>query len=160
MVPFFPRGIAFASLGSSFPASDAFEQRVRTLVISRGGEGFALIDGEDDWRARSAQRIDRITGKIGLTHSERGCAALKWAVTRFHLHASVQAPTDDGRVCRIAVRADDAQKAIADGQRKLDRAVQAFARAKLTLEPATCKVYNAHIGTGTTIYRLCRVTPN
>ena len=157
MVPFFPPQIAFASIASSFPATNAYNERVRDMVISRGGQGYALIDGDDDWRAQSVAGADKLVGKLGLTDSDQGCAKLKWAVSRLHLHASVEDLSEGAKKCRLTVRADDAQKAAMTNKFALDEAVQAFSGAGLELQLQTCKPYYSSIGTHVGQYRFCDV---
>ena len=157
MVPFFPPQIAFAGIASSFPATNAYDERVRAMMISRGGQGYALIDGDDDWRAQSVARTDKLIGKLGLTDSDRGCAKVKWVVNRLHLHASVEDLSGEAKKCRLTVRADDAQKAAMTNQFALDEAVQAFAGANLELQLQTCKPYASRIGTHVSQYRFCEV---
>lgn len=157
MVPFFPPQIAFAGIAGSFPATNAYNERVRSMVISRGGQGYALIDGDDDWRAQSVAGADKIVGKLGLTNSDQGCAKLKWAVSRLRLHASVVDLSGEVKKCRLTVRADDAQKAAATNQFALDEAVQAFSGAGLELQLQTCKPYSASVGTHVSQYRFCDV---
>lgn len=159
MVPFFPHQVAFTAVASSFPATSAYYDRVRAMVISRGGDAYALIDGEDNWRAQSVAKVDKIAGKLGLTSSDRSCANLNWAVNRFHLHASVEALSSGTKKCRLIVRADDMEKATVASRRALDLAVQAFSQANLVLEPQTCKPYHSSIGEHITEYRFCHVKP-
>jgi len=159
MVPFFPRQVAFASLDGSFPGSAAYDQRIRDMVVSRGGEGIALIDGSDDGRATSAAKMEKIVRTLDFTRSARGCADLKWTVNRLHLHASVEGIPNEAEKCRLTERADDARRAELVGLRSLNQTVQAFARIGLALDPQTCKPYQASIGTGIVAYRLCNRRP-
>lgn len=43
LVPFFPKELAFVALGSGFPESDAFRQRVSSMIDSRSGPLYVML---------------------------------------------------------------------------------------------------------------------
>jgi hypothetical protein len=157
MVPFLPPQIAFAGVGSSFPATAAYYDRLRAMIVARGGQAYAVIDGADNWRARSVARTDQLLGKLGLTNSESNCDKLKSVVHRLHLHASVTDLASGPKKCRLAVRSDDAQQAIMVDNHQMDLAAQAVQQAGMTLDRESCKPYSASIGSSLMEYRFCRV---
>lgn len=150
--------IAFMQVDSSFPGTDRFLDRMRDTARSRGGPIYAIIDGETNWRVDSAARADRFAGKLGITSSERGCAALRWAMTRLHLHAAIVPPSSPARVCAIAARADDLTDIERGNRDNRARAVPMFQRSGFELDPSSCTSYAAGIGTGHSAYQWCRVT--
>lgn len=161
VVPFFPHDVAFAGFQSSFPATPEYNRRLRAVIASRGGAAFALIDGYYNSRFATMARVNKIAGRFGLTDSNRGCAALRWAVTRLRLHAAVQPVADGAKTCELTVRADDiGGTPAAHSRRIIDAATPAFASIGLTLEPDSCRSYEANIGTGRMMYQWCRLTPS
>ncbi len=153
----FPHEVAFTQLDGSFPATAAFNDRIRQLVNSRGGEGFAIIDGAYNWRVDSIATGNRLLGKTGLTGSARGCAFLGWVTTKLHLHARLEMIDGDPAQCRLGVRADDFIDVAAKERALAEQAVPAFDRLGLPIDPRSCRPYRAWIGTGVYAYQWCRV---
>ena len=152
----FPSEVAFTQLGGNFPGTAVFSERMRQLVTSRGGEAFAIIDGAYNWREGSVATANRVISGMGVNRTARGCAFVTWAVTRLHLHASIEAG-DGGAQCRLGVRADDVVDVAAKDRELAEQAVPAFSQLGLSLDPGSCRPYRAGIGTGVYAYQWCRV---
>ncbi|RAR58296.1 hypothetical protein C7401_11328 [Paraburkholderia unamae] len=154
----FPTDVAFTQIDSSFPATPAFDARMRELARTRGGPIYALIDGEHNWRVDTLAGLNATAGNLGLTRSERGCAAMRWAVTRLRLHASVVPGTQPGEQCALGLRADDVRDTDAENRADREAAAAMFERHGFTLDAPGCAPYRAGIGKGVLVYQWCRLS--
>jgi hypothetical protein len=154
----FPDEIAFMQVDSSFPGTPAFYDRMREVARQRGGPIYAIVDGEYNWRIDNVAGANRLVDSIGLTGGESGCNALRWAVTRLHLHASVVPATSAGKHCQLDLRADDVKDVAAENAASVARAIPIFERNGFILDPSTCTSYRSGIGKGVLIYQWCRVS--
>ncbi|WP_336599033.1 hypothetical protein [Paraburkholderia bengalensis] len=155
----FPDTVAFAQIDSSFPATDAFRARIVALARERGGPTFALIDGAHNWREDNVNSVNDAVAALGLTHSARGCATLRRAVSALHLHAAVEAPRDASEQCRLGLRADDRFDIAARNRQLSADAAAAFERAGFSFDAASCAPYEAGIGKGVLAWQWCRISP-
>ncbi|WP_244196583.1 hypothetical protein [Paraburkholderia hospita] len=155
----FPDTVAFTQIDSSFPASDAFRARIVALARERGGPTFALIDGAHNWREDNVNDVNEVTATLGLTRSARGCHALRWAVSKLHLHAAVEGPRDASEQCRLGLRADDRFDLVARNRQLAADAAGAFERAGFSFDAASCTPYEAGIGKGVLAWQWCRISP-
>ncbi|GAB7522601.1 hypothetical protein [Paraburkholderia sp. 2C] len=154
----FPDQVAFMQVDSSFPGTPAFYERMREVARERGGPIYAIVDGEHNWRIDNVADANRLVDSIGLTGGETGCDALRWAVTRLHLHASVAPATSTGKQCQLGLRADDVKDVASENRAYIARAVPMFERNGFILDPSTCTSYRSGIGEGVLIYQWCRVS--
>lgn len=154
----FPPQVAFTQLGSSFPGTPAFYERIRQTAKERGGPVYAIIDGEHNWRVDNIAKVNGLVDRMGLTDSARGCDALRWTVGRLHLHAMVTPYATAGRQCALGLRADDVRDTAAENRADIAAAVPMFDRNGFTLHPAECTPYRAGIGDGVLVYQWCRVS--
>jgi hypothetical protein len=128
-------------------------------VVARGGEGYAVIDGYRNSRIDNVAKADKIASRLGLTLSNRGCAALQAAVTHLRLHATVEAASGGAYACHLAPRPDDIKPTAQYTRAIAERAVTAFSRVGLALEPDSCTQHQASIGADIFVYQWCRVRP-
>ena len=84
MVPWFPPEVAFVGLGTGLPETTAFVDRAHSMMRARGGEIFALFDGQpgkpgvDPERHRAAvEAAGRLASDYGLDLREESCG--EWA---------------------------------------------------------------------------------
>jgi hypothetical protein len=154
----FPDNVAFTQIDSSFPATPAFSERMQELARTRGGPIYALIDGEHNWRVDTLASLNATADHLGLTGSERGCAAMRWTVTRLRLHAAVVPPTGADKRCALGLRADDVRDTDAENRADREAAIPMFATHGFTLDPQSCVPYRAGIGKGVMVYQWCRLS--
>lgn len=154
----FPDQVAFTQIDSSFPAAPAFYSRMREVARQRGGPIYAIVDGEYNWRIDNVAGANAIIDKIGFTRSESGCNALRWVVTRLHLHAAIAPSKEADKQCKLGLRPDDVRDMTAENRAALAPALPMFERHGFTLDPSTCVPYRAGIGKGTLLYQWCRVS--
>jgi hypothetical protein len=155
----FPETVAFTQIDSSFPATDTFRAKIVALARERGGPSFALIDGAHNWREDNVNDVNSLVAAVGFTHSERGCNALRWAVSKLHLHAAVADPRDASEACHLGLRADDQIDLAARNRQLAADAAAAFDRAGFNFDPNSCKPYQAGIGKGVLAWQWCRISP-
>ncbi|WP_229511939.1 hypothetical protein [Paraburkholderia terrae] len=155
----FPDTVAFTQIDSSFPANDAFRARIVALARERGGPTFALIDGAHNWREDNVNGVNDIVAAAGFTPSDRGCNALRWVVSKLHLHAAVIAPRGASEQCRLGLRADDQFDLAARNRQLAADAAGAFERAGFTFDANSCAPYEAGIGKGVLAWQWCRISP-
>jgi hypothetical protein len=153
-----PDQIAFMQVGSSFPGTPAFDERMREVARERRGPIYAIVDGEYNWRVDNVAKANELADRVGLTRNESGCNVLRWAVTRPHLHATVVPATSAGKQCELDLRADDVRDVAAANRRYLAPALSMMERNGFTLDPSACTPYRAGIGKGVRVYQWCRVS--
>jgi hypothetical protein len=162
LAQFMPREAAVVGLGSGFPESPAYVERMHRMAAQRGGPHYIMFPLATDKRATGMARKAALARALGLTDSEAGCRKLEWLAGHVRMKAQVErlAPaTSGGQVCALALqpqfRKDTAQE---------DRAMEAEAARRLRIhglayDPASCADYRAAVGTEPYPYRLCRVDP-
>ncbi|WP_341317677.1 hypothetical protein WN982_21260 [Paraburkholderia sp. IMGN_8] len=153
----FPDTVAFTQLDSSFPGTDAFRERIPALARQRGGPTLGLINGADVWREDNVADANRLVSRIGLNESQRGCAAMSWAVSKLRLHASLVNGRNANEQCRLALRADDLRDVVAENRVIAAQAAPVFERYGFGLDQASCVPYRARIGKGVQIYQWCKL---
>jgi hypothetical protein len=158
LATFFPDKVAFMQIESSFPGTPAFGDRMREEAKERGGPIYAIVDAEYSWRVDNIATMNKIVNRLGLTGSEAGCNAMRWTVTKLHLHASVVPSTGDGRECKLDLRADDVRDISVEDRGDLEPALPMFERNGFVLDPTSCKSYRSGIGQGVLMYQWCQVS--
>jgi hypothetical protein len=131
---------------------------MREVARQRGGPIYAIVDGEYNWRIDNVAGANEFVDKIGLTHSESGCNALRWMVMHLHLHAAVVPATEAGKQCKLGLRADDIKDMPALNRAALAPAIPMFERNGFILDPSSCTPYRAGIGKRVLAYQWCRVS--
>ncbi|CAN7431938.1 hypothetical protein LJR267_002868 [Paraburkholderia hospita] len=129
------------------------------LARERGGPTLALIDGAHNWREDNVNGVNDVAATLGLTRSAHGCNALRWAVSKLHLHAAVEGPRDASEQCRLGLRADDRFDLTARNRQLAADAADAFERAGFGFDAASCAPYEAGIGKGVLAWQWCRISP-
>ncbi len=90
LVPFFPKELAFVALGSGFPESDAYKERVAKMMAERSGPIYVMLqaDRHDPKYKRSPEdtkaalernalvlaRAGEVLGRYGITLETESCA--------------------------------------------------------------------------------------
>ncbi|MFM0741110.1 hypothetical protein PQQ51_28035 [Paraburkholderia xenovorans] len=154
----FPDSVAFTQLESSFPATDVFRGRILSLARERSGPVFGLINGTYNWRDDNVADVNRLVGRLGINEGPRGCAAMRWAVSRLRLHASVVDSSAANEQCRLTVRADDIRDTVSENRAIVGEAAPVFERNGFHLDEKSCVPYRSGIGKGVQIFQWCRLT--
>ena len=166
---FLPRDLVFLGVHTSFPATQAYAERVHAIAHQRGGPIYAMVSGYGDSvfdaavRTTQSPAITRANAwatRFGLTGSSTGCQLLRMINQKLRLDGAVQeSPTPAGGVhCELTQPQDTPAEVAAR-----DRAFTAEYAASLKsygfeLDPGSCQVYAGHIGKGVYPYQWCRVS--
>ena len=153
----FPPDVAFTQLESSFPGTAAFGDRIRDRVRERNGPAFGIVNGTYNWRIDNVASMSAVMTRLGVANSDRGCAAVRWAVTHFRLHATILPGSGDSTKCSLGLRADDEKDVAAQNRALAAETVPIFERNGFTLDVESCVPYRAGIGKGVVIYQWCRL---
>jgi hypothetical protein len=148
-------------VAGSFPEGSGYAARVHQIIDSRGGPTYALVPFMLNWRARSLERINRRLAGLGVLQSAGVCSFATRMVDRLHMHAMV-VPTvaaPDGRRCELAQRVSDQQAIAAQDNALMERTVEILSHYRVRLDPSSCSMRDAFIGSSLSPYRFCRVTP-
>jgi hypothetical protein len=154
---FFPPNVAFTQIGGSFPDTPLYRERVASLVQRRGGEAYVIVEGKYNWRVDNVAKMSGVASSVGITKSDRGCAALQWTVTRLHLHASVQTLPENsqGAACRLGLRADDVRDVRPENIQLAEQARPLLDQYGFTIDPNACTLHFAYVGQGKFAYQWC-----
>ncbi|WP_162409014.1 glycosyltransferase 87 family protein [Pseudoxanthomonas daejeonensis] len=156
-VPFLPPGPAYASLGSNFPESPAYADRVTGMIQARGGEVGVILPVAMDRRAESLGRRNRWAGTLGLDTGD--CRVMRWLVGRSRSLVLVEPAQSPGGRCELAQAAGRRVDTANANQAILDEATTVLARYGLQLDGAGCKVVDSRIGAQSHPYHWCRAVP-
>ncbi|NYH22303.1 glycosyltransferase 87 family protein [Paraburkholderia bryophila] len=154
----FPDTVAFTQIESSFPATDAFRNRIPALARERGGPTFGMINGTYNWRQESVERVNRIALALGVNKTKRGCDAMRWVLSRLRFHAAVTTEHEPGEQCSLGIRDDDRRDITAENRDMAARTVPIFERNGFNLDVASCVPYRSGIGKGVQVYQWCRLS--
>lgn len=159
VVPFFPSPLAFVSLATNFPESDAYVARAHATMAGRGGPVYALLAVPPSWRAEKVARADRIIRRLGLSTLGPVCAAARWAAERSRARVRVQQVDGEGAAapCELVVAPDQVIDQTAQWRTAVDSAVAALRRYGLRLDRDACSLHPAFIGAGAAPFQLCPV---
>ncbi|OXC76088.1 hypothetical protein [Caballeronia sordidicola] len=154
----FPANVAFTQLDSSFPATAAFGDRIRSIVKERGGPAFGVVNGAYNWRIDNVASMNTVVARMGLMTSERGCNAVRWIVTHLRLHAAVISRPEASSQCSLGLRSDDEKDLQAENLALALQAAPIFKRYGFVLDAASCTSHRAGIGKGVLVYQWCPLT--
>ncbi len=164
LAQFMPPEAAVVGLGSGFPESPLYIERMRQLAARRGGPHYIMFPLATDKRATGMQRKAALARSLGLTGSEAGCRKLEWLTRHVRMKAQVERGGQHtalaaGQVCTLALQPQYRKDTAPE-----NRAMEAEAARRLALhgwayDPATCVDYRAAVGTEPYPYRMCVVAP-
>lgn len=158
LVSLFHPEIAFVGLATAFPATPAYNEKAQEIARVRGGPIFVITDGEDNTRASDMAFYDDLARRTKLTASPKGCGFLRSIVSQLRLRADVVGSEADDAACRLDVPQSRKVDVSASERARREQAGQIVAQAGFTLDPESCTVFTAGIGSGSHRYQLCRAT--
>lgn len=158
LVKFFPAPLRFISVGSGFPESPAYLERMRALISDRPGPHYALLYAHSNHEELTRQQKNRLVDALGLTASDAACARLGGLLARVRFHVDVVAAAPGAPVrCALVLQPKYRLDTEALDRQLLDGATRTLAAYRLALKPASCVRYQAAIGAEPYPYRLCAV---
>ncbi|WP_374363186.1 hypothetical protein [Pseudoduganella danionis] len=159
---FFQPEVAFMAIGSGFPESPAYLQRLQAQAAARTGQHYVMLPAAVNIRQSGAERKLALARALGLTASAADCARLDGWLRKVRFQVEVQALAAEdvaasGQACTLVLQPQYRLDLAAE-----DAALQAevqghLAHYGLTLQPAGCRNYPAYVGTEAHPYRLCPV---
>ncbi|HYG07017.1 MAG TPA: hypothetical protein VD865_11520 [Stenotrophomonas sp.] len=153
-VPFLPPQAMYLSLGSNFPASPAYAQRVQAVLAERTAR-YAMLHATVDRGAERVERLNQWAQRLGWD-TQPGCSSLRRLAGK-RLRADLD-ESQPGR-CVLKPRAGAALDiAAADAATRAAASVQ-LAALGWTLDEASCQRLPAHIGGDDHPYQWCRLLP-
>lgn len=155
LATFYPEQVAFVGLGTGFPESPQYLERMRALMAGRAGPHYLMLAAARNPKASGLRRKRDVAEALGLTGSPAGCARLTRLLSRVRFQVDAR-PLPDGR-CTLELQPRYQLDLAA-----MDRAIEAEAaqqalKYRVALEPGSCRSYAAAVGTEPYPYRLCRV---
>jgi hypothetical protein len=75
LVPFFPKELAFVALGSGFPESEGFRQRVSGMIDARSGPLYVMLQApRTDTANRAAlEQAGEVLARYGMGMQQDSC---------------------------------------------------------------------------------------
>ncbi len=155
---FFQPQVAFLAIGSGFPESAAYVQRLQARAAARTAPPYVMLPAAVNIREAGAQRKLALARSLGLTASPAACARLDGWLRRVRFQVEVQPlAAAQGEACTLVLQAQF-HVDLAAQDAALENEVQGqLARYGLLLDAASCVRYPAFVGTEPHPYRLCRV---
>lgn len=159
MVSQFSPKISFIGIENSFPGTEKYLEKARSMVRSRGGQVYVMASAETNKRARRMQRFADAVDWLGLTASANGCGLLKSTVKKLDLRATVRDEAGgNGTLCRLGLSPRDEVDVGAANREYVELARQMVGRAGFTLDTQSCATYAASIGGSGESYQFCKAT--
>jgi len=158
----FPASVAFAQVHGSFPeAMPEYGNRIHAMVKERGGPVFAMVQGiGPSFRIAQVAKISETASGLGITSSEKGCAALQWTFVHLKLHASVTIldhPIGKAK-CSMDVLSSDIVDVDAKNRAFVSVAAQQLAIYGYSIDSAYCRPYSAYLGKDEFPFQWCKLS--
>ena len=153
IVPDFPATVAFALLDSGFPQTAQYVRKVHTMIESRRGPAYIIVD---TWHPGSVDNIDAVNrslSHLGLLQNPSLCKFL--ARYPEHLELNWVQHAEDGRRCELT----HATLLPESNQQRVAQSGEIAKKFGLRLDQATCTTFKTYIGDQPFPYQWCRVFP-
>lgn len=159
---FFQPEVAFMAIGSGFPESPAYLQRLQAQAAARTGQHYVMLPAAVNIRQSGAERKLALVRALGLTASAADCVRLDgWLrKVRFQVEVQTLAPSEaaaTGQACTLVLQAQYRSDLAAEDAALQGEVQGHLAHYGLALLAAGCRTYPAYVGTEAHPYRLCPV---
>lgn len=160
LAQFFPKEVKFISLGSGFPESPAYIERVDSTIASRPGHHYVMLFAAKNYKEVSLQKKIAVVQWLGMTKGADGCSRLEWLMRRLRSQGSFKAlpATATGVECTIELLSKHRMDLSELNRTTIATAGQVLGRYGLKLDAGSCTIYAAAIGSEAYPYQLCSVT--
>jgi hypothetical protein len=159
LATFFPRDVRVISVGSGFPESPAYLERIRAAVAGRPGPHYVMLATATNERESGLRRKLALVRALGMTDDAENCGRLDRLLRRVRFQVQVKPAFEAGHRCTLELQAQYAVDLAAQDQAIIRAGKENLARYGLTLDAASCRQYPAAVGTEPHPYHLCVVTP-
>jgi hypothetical protein len=158
LATFFPREVRVISLGSGFPESPAYVERIHAAVSARPGPHFVMLAVSKNEKEGSLRRKLALADTLGMTADAKGCARLDRLLHRVRFQVQVKFAPEAGRQCTLELQPQYVVDLAAQDRVILDAAKANLSHYGLAIDGAACRQYPAAIGAEPYPFRLCPVT--
>jgi hypothetical protein len=159
LATFFPKEVRVISLGSGFPESPAYVERINQVLASRPGPHYVMLFASKNEKESGLRRKLALATALGLTGDAQGCGRLDRFLRRVRFQVQVkQLPAGASPQCTLELQPEFLGDMRAQDSTIIAAAEQNLARYGLKLDGASCSIYPAAIGAEPYPYQLCRVT--
>ena len=153
---FMPPQAKIVSLGTGFPESVGWRQRIAAAIDERPGPHYLLLNAAHNDKDGTRQRKLAAARWLGLTDDAAGCGKLAWVMKRVRLGVELRQLPTGGCTFDLLPR-----HRVDLPARNADMIAAAAAQVRgygLQLEAGSCEPYRAFVGREAFPYQLCRVT--
>ncbi|PQO88260.1 hypothetical protein C5614_30410 [Massilia phosphatilytica] len=158
LATFFPRDVRILSLGSGFPESPAYLDRIQAVIASRPGPHYAMLAASRNEKDSSLRRKLAAFQALGMTATPARCAQLDRLLHKVRFQVQVKTPAADGQACTLELQPQYVIDLAAQDRAIVQAATQNLARYGLKLDAAGCRHYQAAVGTDPYPIQMCPVT--
>lgn len=153
-----PPQLKFIGVGTGFPESPAWRERMRQAVAERAGPHYVLLGAVKHEKLNTLENKLAVARWLGLTDDAAGCAKLDWLGRVVRLQAHVQRLPAGG--CTLALPPEQREIDLDTPNRAIvATAAQHLAGYGIAVDAASCKVYDAAVARRTYRYQLCTALP-
>ncbi|MFL6632558.1 MAG: hypothetical protein ACJ8HJ_09635 [Massilia sp.] len=157
LATFFPRDVRILSLGSGFPETPAYLDRIQSVIASRPGPHYAMLAASRNDKDSSLRRKLSAFQALGMTATPARCAQLDRLLHKVRFQVQVKTPSPDGQACTLELQPQYVIDLAAQDREIVQAATQNLARYGLKLDAAGCRQYHAAVGTDPYPIQMCPV---
>jgi hypothetical protein len=158
LATFFPRDVRVLSLGSGFPETPAYLERIQSVIASRPGPHYAMLAASRNEKDSSLRRKLSAFQALGMTATPARCAQLDRLLHKVRFQVQVKTQAADGQACTLELQPQYVIDLAAQDREIVRAAQQNLARYGLKLDAAGCRQYRAAVGTDPYPIQMCPVT--
>lgn len=155
LATFYPKEVAFVGLGTGFPESPQYRERMRALMTGRTGPHYLMLSGARNPKTSGLQRKRAVADALGLTATPHACARLDALLRRVRFQVDMRPLPAGG--CTLELQARYQLDLAAMDLATEAEAAQQARQYGVEMEPGSCRKYGAAVGAEPYPYRLCRV---
>ncbi len=157
MVKLLPPQVRVIAVGSGFPESPAYLERIEAAVKSRPGPHYLLVHAARNPEERKLEQRQAVAEWLGMTKDAQSCATLGRLTRKVRLHVQVRAPGSNGAACALELQPQFRVDLAAENKAILSRANEVLVKYGQRLASGGCTPHKAYIGAEAMPYLLCRV---
>ena len=152
---FMPAPARIVSLGTGFPESDGWRQRIAQAIAERPGPHYLLLNAANNEKDGTRRRKLAAAQWLGMTDDAAGCGKLAWVMRRVRFGVELRQLPDGA--CTFELLPQHRMDLPALNAGIIAAAATHVRRYGLRLEPDSCRPYRAFVGSEAFPYQLCRV---
>jgi hypothetical protein len=158
LATFFPREVRVISLGSGFPESPAYVERIQAAIASRPGPHYVMLVATKNDKETGLRRKLALVRALGMTADVESCGRLDKLLHRVRFQVQMKPSAEVGQQCTLELQPQYMVDLTAQDQAVLHAAQENLAHYGLKIDGASCKKYPAAVGAEPHPFQLCHVT--